>query len=85
MNFSKYKIFKAMAVYSMKILIFLALVLGSQYLRERTQIEFLNQLQRTDIYFTNLAQPSTSRKQLLEGEAENADPTKSLAVCAAVS
>ncbi|XP_044786576.1 serine/threonine-protein kinase Chk2 isoform X2 [Bubalus bubalis] len=31
------------------------------------------------------AQPSTSRKRLLEGEAENADPTKRLAVCAAVS
>ncbi|XP_061241211.1 serine/threonine-protein kinase Chk2 isoform X3 [Bos javanicus] len=31
------------------------------------------------------AQPSTSRKRLLEGEAESADPTKRLAVCAAVS
>ncbi|KAM9055631.1 serine/threonine-protein kinase Chk2 isoform 2-T2 [Megaptera novaeangliae] len=31
------------------------------------------------------AQPSTSRKRLLEGEAEDADPTKRLAVCAAVS
>ena len=30
-------------------------------------------------------QPSTSRKRLREGEAENADPTKRLAVCAAVS
>ncbi|XP_066871977.1 serine/threonine-protein kinase Chk2 isoform X2 [Kogia breviceps] len=30
-------------------------------------------------------QPSTSRKRLLEGEAEDADPTKRLAVCAAVS
>ncbi|XP_032167534.1 serine/threonine-protein kinase Chk2 isoform X2 [Mustela erminea] len=31
------------------------------------------------------AQPSTSRKRLLEGEAEDADTTKRLAVCAAVS
>ncbi|XP_045315255.1 serine/threonine-protein kinase Chk2 isoform X8 [Leopardus geoffroyi] len=31
------------------------------------------------------AQPSTSRKRLLEGEAEDADATKRLAVCAAVS
>ncbi|XP_044898290.1 serine/threonine-protein kinase Chk2 isoform X2 [Felis catus] len=31
------------------------------------------------------AQPSTSRKRLLEGEAEEADATKRLAVCAAVS
>ncbi|XP_070625873.1 serine/threonine-protein kinase Chk2 isoform X2 [Bos indicus] len=31
------------------------------------------------------AQPSTSRKRLPEGEAESADPTKRLAVCAAVS
>ncbi|KAF4011612.1 hypothetical protein G4228_003034 [Cervus hanglu yarkandensis] len=31
------------------------------------------------------AQPSTSLKRLREGEAENADPTKRLAVCAAVS
>ncbi|XP_067556468.1 serine/threonine-protein kinase Chk2 isoform X2 [Pseudorca crassidens] len=31
------------------------------------------------------AQPSTSQKRLLEGEAEDADPTKRLAVCAAVS
>ncbi|XP_025713936.1 serine/threonine-protein kinase Chk2 isoform X1 [Callorhinus ursinus] len=32
-----------------------------------------------------LAQPSTSQKRLLEGEAEDADTTKRLAVCAAVS
>ncbi|XP_036908306.1 serine/threonine-protein kinase Chk2 isoform X2 [Sturnira hondurensis] len=31
------------------------------------------------------AQPSTSRKRLLEGEPEDAGPTKRLAVCAAVS
>ncbi|XP_030892896.1 serine/threonine-protein kinase Chk2 isoform X4 [Mirounga angustirostris] len=31
------------------------------------------------------AQPSTSQKRLLEGEAEDADTTKRLAVCAAVS
>lgn len=31
------------------------------------------------------AQPSTSRKRLLEGEAEDADTTKRLAMCAAVS
>ena len=45
---------------------------------------------KPEVFFEHLSpflylQPSTSRKRLLEGEAESADPTKRLAVCAAVS